>query len=232
MKQIQCIIIEDELPARELLGSFIQDVPGWELQAGFTNAIEAIGYLSRNQVDVIFLDIQLPKLNGISFLRTVQDPPLVVITTAYSEHAVEAFELTVFDYLLKPYPFERFLKTVNRINTHFQDKRTEKPQPGLETITIRENRENIKLPVSEIKYVESQKEYVLFVCEGQTFRSRMSMAQVEEVLDGKGFLRIHRSFLIAVFHIDSYSRRQIKIGGESIPIGRYYQKEVQEKLGH
>ena len=231
MKTIHCIIIEDELPARELLSSFIKDVPGWELQAEFTNAIDAIGFLSRHQVDVIFLDIQLPKLNGISFLRTVQDPPLVVITTAYGEHAVEAFELTVFDYLLKPYPFERFLKTINRINAHFQDKREEKPQPGPETITIRENRENIKLMVPDIRYVESQKEYVLFRCGPQTYRSRMSMSQVEELLAGKGFLRIHRSFLIALEHIDSYSRRQIKVGGESIPIGRYYQKEVQEKLG-
>ncbi len=231
MKSIKAIIIEDELPAREILKAYLEDIPGWSLEAEFTNAVDAIAYLSRNTVDVIFLDIQLPKLSGISFLRTLDNPPLVVITTAYGEHAVEAFELTVFDYLLKPYPFGRVLKAIHRVNGHFQNARVEKVETEQAHIVVRENRENIKLKIADINYVESQKEYVLFVCDQRTLKTRMSISKAEEMLAEYGFLRIHRSFLIALDKVEASSRKQVTIKGEPIPIGRYYQKEVGKRLG-
>lgn len=231
MRTIKAIIIEDELPAREILKAFLEEIADWSLEAEFTNAVDAIAYLSRNKVDVIFLDIQLPKLSGISFLRTLDNPPLVVITTAYGEHAVEAFELTVFDYLLKPYPFGRFLKAIHRVNGHFQDSQAGKSEPEQTHIQVRENRENIKLKVAEINYVESQKEYVHFVCAKRTIKTRMSISKAEEMLAEYGFLRIHRSFLIALEKVEASSRKQVTINGETLPIGRYYQKEVGKRLG-
>lgn len=226
---IKCIIIEDELPAIEILKSYLAEIPDWTVAAEFTNAVDALSYLSRNSVDVIFLDIQLPKLSGISFIRSLENPPLIVITTAYSEHAVEAFELTVFDYLLKPFPFERFLKAIHRINGHLQSKQEEEPSKE-SYILVRENRENIKLAISDILFVESQKEYVQFQCDNRSIKTRMSMSKVEEILAGHDFLRVHRSFLIAMDKVDAFSRKQVTIAGQTIPIGRYYQQEVRKRF--
>lgn len=230
MRAINCIIIEDEMPAREILKAYLADVPDWTVLAEFTNAVDAVSFLSRTPVDVIFLDIQLPKLSGTNFLRALENPPLVVITSAYSEHAVEAFELTVFDYLLKPYPFARFLKTVNRINSHLLT--APAAQESADThILVRENRQNVKLPVADIQYVESQKEYVHIVCTDRTIRARMSISKVEELLAAHDFLRIHRSFLVPIGKIEAFSGKEVTVGKHRIPIGRYYQKEVRERLG-
>ena len=233
MRNIQCILIEDELPARNILKGYVADIANWTLVGEFSNALDGADFLARNTVDVIFLDIQLPKLSGISFIRTLTNPPLIVITSAYSEHAVEAFELTVFDYLLKPYPFKRFMKTINRINGHFLDQVSDisPPKPEPAEIVVRENRENVRLSVEEIIYVESQKEYVRFVCDGREVRSRLSMQSVEDMLQGMDFLRVHRSFLVAVQRVSSFSGRQLKMGENRIPVGRYYQKEVKRRLG-
>lgn len=231
MSKINCIIIEDEKPAREILKGYLEMVPDWEVAAEFSNAVDAIGFLSRHSVDVIFLDIQLPKLSGIGFIRALENPPLIVISTAYGEHAVEAFELTVFDYLLKPYPFARFLKAINRINGHFQNREKMLPETTEHSILVRENRENIKLPVREILYVESQKEYVHIVCATRTIKTRMSITKIEELLVEYGFLRVHRSFLVALKQVEAFSRRNVTIGKFVIPIGRHYQKEVRNVLG-
>ncbi len=230
MGKINCIIIEDEFPAMEIIKSYLNEIPDWNIKADFSNAIDAISYLSKNSVDVVFLDIQLPKLSGIAFIKSLDNPPLIVITTAYNEHAVEAFELTVFDYLLKPYPFERFFKTINRINNHFQNNDRSIDETKSEYILIRENREQIKVMVSTIVYVESQKEYVCIVCDTKTVKTRLSMNKVELLLDGFNFLRVHRSYLVAVDKVDSFSNKQVKLGAQAIPIGRYYQKEVRNRL--
>lgn len=228
---VKCIIIEDEVPARELLGSYLAEVKGWSLVAAFGNAMDAMAFLSQHTVDVIFLDIQLPKLSGISFLRALAQPPLVVITSAYSEHAVEAFELTVFDYLLKPYPFERFLKTVNRINLHLQGGAKEVRGSEEASILVRVDRRNVKLAVASILFVESQKEYVRIVCADTELRTRMGIAKVEELLAPFDFLRVHRSFLVAVDKVGAFSGTDLTVGKQVLPIGRLYQKEVRERLG-
>jgi DNA-binding LytR/AlgR family response regulator len=230
MGTVTCIIIEDEFPAREILKSYLAEIADWTVKAEFTNAIEAATWLAKNPVDVIFLDIRLPKLSGISFLKSLAHPPLIVMTTAYSEHAVEAFELTVFDYLLKPYPLGRFLKTINRINSHLQDNLPAPPTEEQYYLLVRENRENIKVPVAEILYVESQKEYALIVCEARTIKVRSGISKLEEELPEGEFLRVHRSFLVALDKIDSFTSKSVTVGGKSIPIGRLYQKEVGRRL--
>jgi DNA-binding LytR/AlgR family response regulator len=228
---INCIVIEDELPARELLKSYLAELADWQLVADFDNAIDAVSFLSRHAVDVIFLDIQLPKLSGISFIRTLENPPLIVITTAYSEHAVEAFELTVYDYLLKPYPFERFLRTVNRIQVHLQGNEKEEPSGESGHILVRVDRQNLKVSIAEIQFVESQKEYVRIVCATRELRTRMSITSIEGLLAAHHFLRTHRSFLVAVDKVEAFSGTTVTIGKHVIPIGRYYQQEVRRELG-
>ncbi len=157
MSNINCIIIEDEFPAMEILKSYLNEIADWTIKAEFSNAIDAIAYLSNNKIDVIFLDIQLPKLSGINFIKTLENPPIIIITSAYNEHAVEAFELIVFDYLLKPYPFERFIKTINRVNKHLSSSAFDSSEPKDEYIIIKENRETVKLFINRIYYIESQK---------------------------------------------------------------------------
>ena len=228
---IRCIVVEDELPARALLKSYLAELNNWQLVADFDNAIDALSFLAQNSVDVLFLDIQLPKLSGISFLRTLENPPLVVITTAYSEHAVEAFELTVFDYLLKPYPFERFLRTINRINGHLQTNTKQVPAEEEAFLMVRENRRNIKLPIAEIQFIESQKEYVRIVCPTRELRTRTGITQIEELLAEHDFLRVHRSFLVATNKIEAFSGTEITIGKFNLPIGRLYQRDVRLRLG-
>ncbi|MFT5823903.1 MAG: DNA-binding LytR/AlgR family response regulator [Crocinitomix sp.] len=228
MSKINCIIVEDEFPALEIIKSYLSEIQNWHIAGEFTNAIDAINYLSENTVDVVFLDIQLPKLSGIGFIKSLDKPPLIVITTAYNEHAVEAFELTVFDYLLKPYPFERFYKTINRLNKHFQSSNF--TQAENDSIHVRENRENVKIDLNSVRYIESQKEYVSIVCEKKTVKTKLSMSKIESMLGDFDFLRVHRSYLIAIDKVDSYTSKQIRLGESSIPIGRYYQKEVRSRL--
>lgn len=228
---IHCIVIEDELPARELLKSYLAQLADWHLVADFGNAIDAIGFLARHPVDVIFLDIQLPRLSGISFIRALEHPPLIVITTAYSDHAVEAFELTVFDYLLKPYPLERFLRTTNRIASHLQGSDKEEPSSEPGHILVRVDRRNLKVSIAEILFVESQKEYVRIVCATRELRTRVSITSIEALLAGYNFLRTHRSFLVAVDKVEAFSGTDVTIGKHVIPIGRLYQRDARARLG-
>lgn len=227
MKNIECIIIEDEFPASEILTSYLNEIPHWKIMASFDNAIDAICYLSENKVDVIFVDIKLPKLSGISFIKALTDPPIIVITTAYDEHAIEAFELVVFDYLLKPYPFDRFVKTINRINSQLIDKEHvefQKEEPQF--IVVNENRNQIKIYTNEIYFVESQKEYVIIVCENRTVKTKMGITKMTNLLPENAFIRIHRSFIVQKDQIDGFTKKKISIKNHSLPIGRFYQKEV------
>lgn len=233
MKPIECIIIEDEFPATALLKGYVNEIPNWEVKACFDNAIDAIAFLSSNQVDVIFVDIKLPKLSGISFIKTLKNPPIIVITTAYSEHAIEAFELIVLDYLLKPYSFERFVKTVNRINTKLANtfELTPTKEEASAFMIVKENRTQMKLFFDEICYLESQKEYVKIICAQRTVKTKMGITKMMELLPPNRFIRIHRSFIVQKDRVDSFSKKKISIKEQVLPIGRFYQKEVIAQLG-
>lgn len=231
MKTIECIIIEDEFPASAILKGYLNDIPNWDVKASFDNAIDAIAYLASNTVDVIFVDIKLPKLSGISFIKALENPPIIVITTAYSDHAIDAFELVVFDYLLKPYSFERFVKTVTRINTQLAN--TVVATPPIEEsdyLIVKENRNQVKLFFNEICYLESQKEYVIIVCEDRTIKTKTGITKMMEQLPKDLFIRIHRSFIVKKDRVSSFSTKKIAINDQSLPIGRFYQKEVNARL--
>ena len=230
MSNITCIIIEDEPLAVKVLSDYIQQVPFLELQATFKDAILATDYLRNNTIDLIFLDIHLPKLKGMAFLKTLTNPPAVIITTAYHQYAVEGFNLNVTDYLLKPIEFERFLVAVNRVRTARTEKiKTPAEQDGKDFIFLNVQKKKVKILFSEIVYIESQREYIKIVTTKRDFISKMTTHEIESLLPGHLFKRIHRSFIISVRKIESYTADMVEVNGISIPIGRGY-RDIIENL--
>jgi len=230
MSKIKCIIVEDEPLAVKTLADYISQVQFLQLQAKFKDAILASQYLHDNAVDLIFLDIHLPKLKGMAFLKTLNNPPAVIITTAYHQYAVEGFNLNVTDYLLKPYEFERFLVAVNKVKSAQREKI--KPVEHAEVkdfIFLNVQKKKVKILFSEIVFIESQREYIKIVTTKREFISKMSTHEIEDILPPHLFKRIHRSFIVSVSKIDSYTADMVEVNGFSLPIGRGY-RDVIENL--
>ncbi|GAB2556617.1 LytR/AlgR family response regulator transcription factor [Spirosoma areae] len=230
MSNLKCIIIEDEPLAVKILSDYISQVPFLELQETFKDAILAIDYLRDTPVDLIFLDIHLPKLKGVAFLKTLNQPPAVIMTTAYHQYAVEGFNLNVTDYLLKPIDFERFLLAVNKVKTAQSEKQQPNESPEVKDfIFLSVQKKKVKILFSEIVYIESQREYIKIVTIKQEYLSKMSTHEIEELLPATLFKRIHRSFIVSISRIDSYTAELVEVNGVSIPIGRGY-KDCIENL--
>ena len=222
MPKIKCIIIEDEPLAAKVLSDYISEVPFLELQKVFKDAILASEFLLHQDVDLIFLDIHLPKLKGMAFLKTLVNPPSVIVTTAYHQYAVEGFNLNVTDYLLKPFEFERFLTAVNKVNTAER-------KEARDFIFVNVQKRKVKMLFSEILYIESQREYIKIVTTRSEYISKMSTNEIEELLPKGLFIRVHRSFIVSVNKIESYTAEVVELNGISIPIGRGY-RDVIDKL--
>ncbi len=230
MSKIRCIIIEDEPLAAKILVDYIREVPFLDLQGNFKDAILATEFLRNNSVDLIFLDIHLPKLKGMAFLKTLANPPAVIITTAYHQYAVEGFELNVTDYLLKPFEFERFLVAVNKVNSIQKLKMpTEEADLQKDSIFLTIQKKKVRILFSDIVYIESQREYIKIVTTKKEFISKMSTHEIEALLPIVLFKRIHRSFIVSVKRIDSYTADTVEVNGIQIPIGRGY-RDVLERL--
>jgi DNA-binding LytR/AlgR family response regulator len=230
MSKIKCIIIEDEPLATKVLVDYVSQVPFLELQGTFKDAILATDWLRQNNTDLMFLDIHLPKLKGMAFLKTLSHPPAVIITTAYHQYAVEGFDLNVTDYLLKPFEFERFLVAVNKTKTPLAEK--EKPGENLETkdfIFLNVQKKKVKILFSEIVYIESQREYIKIITTKKEYISKMSTHEIESLLPSNLFKRIHRSFIISLSKIESYTAEDVQVNGVSIPIGRGY-RDILENM--
>src|SRR5215203_1247833 len=230
MSRIKCIVVEDEPLATKILSDYIAQVPFLELQATFKDAILATDFLRNNNTDLIFLDIHLPKLKGMAFLKTLVSPPAVIITTGYHQYAVEGFNLNVTDYLLKPFEFERFLVAVTKVKTL----QTEKWKPGeheekKDFIFLNVQKKKVKILFSEILYIESQREYIKIVSIKNVYLSKMSTHEMEDLLPPHLFKRIHRSFIVSVSKIESYTAEMVEVNGHSIPIGRGY-RDIIENL--
>jgi DNA-binding LytR/AlgR family response regulator len=226
MSKLTCIIIEDEPLAVKVLSDYISQVPFLELQGTYKDAILATDYLRDNNIDIIFLDIHLPKLKGIAFLKTLTNPPAVIITTAYHQYAVEGFDLNVTDYLLKPFDFERFLKAVSKVKTAENEKHTPGEDPEIKDfIFLNIQKKKVKILFSEILYIESQQEYIKIVTTKKEFVSKMSTHEIEALLPATLFMRIHRSYIVSLSKIESYTAEIVEVNGVSIPIGRGY-KEI------
>jgi DNA-binding LytR/AlgR family response regulator len=227
MSKIKCIIVEDEPLATKVLADYVSQVPFLELQETFKDAILATDWLRHHITDLIFLDIHLPKLKGMAFLKTLTHPPAVVITTAYHQYAVEGFDMNVTDYLLKPIEFERFLVAVNKVKTAQSEKPGETETK--EFIFLNVQKKKVKILFSEIVYIESQREYIKIVTTKKEYISKMSTHEIESLLPGHLFKRIHRSFIVSVDKIQSYTAEEVDVNGIAIPIGRGY-KDVIDNL--
>lgn len=225
MRKISCIIIEDEPLAARVLSDYIAHVPFLELQQVFKDAMQAAAFFQYNETDLMFLDIHLPKLKGMAFLKTLTDPPAVIVTTAYHQYAVEGFNLNVTDYLLKPIEFERFLAAVNKV------KAAQKPAAIAERdfIFVNVQKRRVRIAFAEILFIESQREYIRIVTTKQEYITKMSTGEIEELLPDEAFKRVHRSFIVAVNKIDAYTAEVIQIHDVEIPVGRGY-KDVLDGL--
>lgn len=229
MSKIKCIIVEDEPLAVKVLTDYISQVPFLELHGSFKDAILATDYLRSNVVDLIFLDIHLPKLKGMAFLKTLTSPPAVIITTAYHQYAVEGFNLNVTDYLLKPFEFERFLVAVTKVKTTQTEKhRSIEETEAKDHLFLNVQKKKVKILFSEILYIESQREYIKIVTTKKEYVSKMSTHEIESLLPANLFKRIHRSFIVSVSKIESYTAEAVEINGVSIPIGRGYRDVIDE----
>jgi DNA-binding LytR/AlgR family response regulator len=222
--------VEDEPLAAKVLADYISQVPFLELQKTFKDAILASDWLRSNETDLIFLDIHLPKLKGMAFLKTLTHPPAVIITTAYHEYAVEGFNLNVTDYLLKPFDFERFLLAVTKVRTaHTEKHRPAESGEVKDYLFLNVQKKKVKILFSEIFYIESQREYIKIITTKREYISKMGTQEIEDILPSHLFKRIHRSFIVSLSKIESYTAEMVEVNGVSIPIGRDY-RDFLEKL--
>lgn len=230
MSEIKCIVVEDEPLAVKILADYISQVQFLKLQKTFKDAILATDFLRDNHTDLIFLDIHLPKLKGMAFLKTLTHPPAVIITTAYHQYAVEGFDLNVTDYLLKPIEFERFLTAVNKVKKAQKEKQIpyESHEPK-DHLFLNVQKKKVKILFSEIIYIESQKEYIKIITTKNEYISKMSTHEIESLLPANLFKRIHRSFIVSISKIESYTAEIVEVNGAVIPIGRGY-RDVMENL--
>ncbi|MDQ3843563.1 MAG: response regulator transcription factor [Bacteroidota bacterium] len=228
MSKLKCIIIEDEPLAVKVLSDYVSQVPFLELQGTFKDAILATDYLRDHHTDLIFLDIHLPKLKGMAFLKTLTHPPAVIITTAYHQYAVEGFSLNVTDYLLKPIEFERFLIAVNKVKTAQREKhQPDAIQEKKDHLFLNVQKKKVKILFSEIIYIESQREYIKIVTTKGDYLSKMSTHEIEELLPAHLFKRVHRSFIVSISKINSYTAEEVEVNGVPIPIGRGYRDSIE-----
>ena len=231
MSKISCIIIEDEPLAAKVLIDYISQVPFLELKGNCKDAILATDFLRENSVDLIFLDIHLPKLKGMAFLKTLTHPPAIIITTAYHQYAVEGFNLNVTDYLLKPFEFERFLIAVTKVRSGQREKASDDAKEGdsKEHLFLNVQKKKVKISFADILYVESQREYVKIVTTKKEYLSKISTHEIEQLLPANLFKRIHRSFIVSLKKIDSYTAEEVEVNGVCLPVGRDY-RHVLESL--
>lgn len=223
MKQIKCIIIDDDQLAINVIENYIGKVNFLELKACFINPIEAVVYLKHNSVDLIFVDIQMPGITGLDFIKIAGPTSKFIITSAYREFAFEGFELNVFDFLGKPFSFERFLSGVTKLqNNNLQLPENEGQKKNF--IFIKENRQMVKLLLEDILYLESKRDFVAFYCTTSSHQTRSTLSFFEDWLPKSDFTRIHRSFIVAISKIRSIGEQQVTLqNNKTLPIGEFYE---------
>ena len=227
--KIVCLAVDDEPPALDILKNYINAVPSLELAASCINAIDALNVLRSNRIDLMFLDIQMPQLLGTDLMRTLNNPPKVIFTTAFREFAVEGFELNAVDYLLKPISFERFLKAVNKVMDIRLPQQTEQETHDA-YLYFRSDRKMHKVAMEDIIFIESLKDYIKVVTKSKTIITKQSISSIEERLPKTLFIRIHRSFIVSLNKVQSYTPELIAIGNEELPVSRMYRHEVEKVL--
>lgn len=231
--KLNCVIIEDEPLARNLMVEYVKKVPSLNLIEAFSNPLEAMETLRSASIDILFLDVQMPEITGISLLKILKKRPMVVLTTAYSQYALEGYELDVADYLLKPITFERFLKSVDKITQRLESSPAA-PQPVVEPsaapafIFVKDGTKLVKVKLDEILYIEGLKDYVTIHTPNQKIVTLQRLKALEEQLPANKFIRIHNSYIIALNAIDVIQKNEVQIKGVTLPVGDTYRKSFKE----
>jgi DNA-binding LytR/AlgR family response regulator len=226
------MIVDDEPPAIKIIESYMRQVKGLELTATCASAVEAFALLQEKPVDLLFLDINMPKMSGLDLVKGLTTLPKIIITTAYRDYAMEGYELDVVDYLLKPISFNRFLKAIAKANRWLHSEHApgiKQPEPPAEKdafLYFKVDKQMIKVFTNDILYVESMKDYVKLHCHKEVLIVKQSISSLEELLSGDQFVRLHRSFIVAVRKIQSFTALQVTVEGKHFPIGRLYKNKV------
>jgi len=221
---MKCLILDDEPLAVDILRNYIRKVPGLECVGAFRRPLKALEFLQKNDVDLVFLDVQMPDLSGLQFLRSLTDPPLVVFTTAYSRYAAESYDYGAVDYLLKPIEFDRFLKAVQKARALASPTAKKAPAPG-KSVLIKSGTKFYRTRWADIRYVKGAGNYVAFVTKDREILSLMTMQSAADLLPGTIFVRIHKSFIVNIQHLDVVEEDEVRIGEDRIPIGDAYRKD-------
>lgn len=236
---MKCVIIDDEPLAVDLIKEFVSKVESLELINTFNNAIDAIAVINNSNVDLIFLDIEMPHFSGIDFLNAIDKKPLIIFTTAYSDYAVEGFNLGAVDYLVKPIPFHRFLKSVMRAQQLFQSQNSSStvtpkmvaPEMEPDFMFVRSEYENVKINFSDILFIEGLKDYVkIYTSDNKFTLTLISLIKLENTLSSKGFSRIHRSYIINIKYVKSIQKNKVLIADKRIPISESYKNAFFERI--
>jgi DNA-binding LytR/AlgR family response regulator len=236
--KIRCLIIDDEPLAVRLVSTYCSQVPELEVVATCSSAIDAFAVLRQQRIDLLFLDIKMPRLLGTDFLRSLPDPPKVILITAYREYALDGYELDIVDYLLKPVSFMRFMKAVEKAGRLISQEWSSAGRGAVEGESSREpflyfriNKEMVKVLLSEILFLESRKEYVMLYLEGnKNLLVKQSISSLEKLLSPHRFIRVHRSYMVTKGRISAYNATKLRIGGHDIPVGRFYKHNIEELL--
>jgi len=224
-----CIAVDDEEPALDKVKHFVSKIPFLELKASFNNGLDAMTYLKKHKTDILFLDIQMDELNGLQLIDLLDNKPLIILTTAYEQYALKGYELNVTDYLLKPYSFERFMKAVNKA-TKIIDEHCHLPEPSQDNnndkssayIFVKTEYRIQKIFISDILYIEGQKDYLKIVCSHDSIMTLLNFNTMLDMLPASNFIRVHKSYIVAMDKIESIERERIIIHKERIPIGDTY----------
>jgi two-component system LytT family response regulator len=234
-KIIRCLIVDDEPPAREIIRHYATQVPGLAIAGECENAVQAFAFLQQQAVDIIFLDIHMPQLNGNDFVKALSNPPRIIFTTAFSEYALEGFELNAVDYLVKPIRFERFLKAVQKAFSTTDLKMSSELSATYEKksesfIYVRADRKMVKVLLNDILYIESMKDYIKIISGKGVVITKQSISSIEAMLPEKEFVRVHRSYIVSLNKIKSFTNEIMEIDKMEIPIGKLYRNEVMKML--
>lgn len=234
--KLRTVIVDDEPYAIEVIENHLGYFPDLELVGKCNNAIQAFQLLQQKTVDLLFLDIQMPGINGIDFLKTLKNPPKTIFTTAYSQYAVDGFELNAVDYLLKPIALDRFMRAIDKVYQSSGVKAgiahiTEKPVGDTDAfLYLKVERKTIKINVNDILWIESLRDYVKVITIDNAYISKQKISFLEAMLPESKFVRAHRSFIIAIAHIKSFYAYSVEVNGHELPIGRNYKQEMQKRL--
>jgi DNA-binding LytR/AlgR family response regulator len=231
--KLKCLLVDDEPPALKILSTYLENMDNLELVGTCANALEAMQTLKQQHVDVIFLDIKMPRLLGTEFIRTLRNPPKVIFTTAHKDYALDGFDLDAVDYLLKPFSFERFVRAVNKLTAGVdQPGERTSVEPGEAFLYFRIDRKMVKVELSAICYIESLKDYSRIMRkEDKPLVVKKPIGSIEQLLPADRFIRIHRSFIVAIDKITAFTQNDIEIGEQEIPIGKLYRHQL-ARLAH